>query len=262
MITTIAYKHKQYKVQMPQSWNECTAKQLVQLAALFNSQADTDVAIIKALRILLNKGIFAFAFIPSDVKHRLIASTTWVFKGNGLTVNCLLKYKGLYGPKSELSNTIFKEIHACEMYYRMHLDKVPDALDKLIAVLYREKKLFYNTRIDAAGDVRKPFNGNTVEHRARQIARWPQPVKDAILLFYDGCREHFMAANPAVFSTDEGASESEQFHGFFLMMRNLAADGKFGDFGKVENLPFYTALYEASFLVNEAAQAAQQLEHE
>ncbi|MFC4230568.1 hypothetical protein ACFOW1_01610 [Parasediminibacterium paludis] len=262
MITTIAYKHKQYKVQLPESWNECSAKQLVQLAALFNSGVETDVAVIKALRILLGKNVFAFAFIPADVKYRLISSIAWVFKSNGLTVNVLPKYNGLYGPKSELSNTIFKEIHACEMYYRMHLDKVPDALDKLIAVLYREKKLFYNTKIDAAGDVRKAYNSNTVEHRAKQIAKWPQPVKDAILLFYDGCREHFIASNPAVFSKDGGETESEQFHGFFLMMRNLAADGKFGTFDKVENLPFYTALYEASFLVNEAAQAAQQLEHE
>ena len=261
MIYKIAYGTKHYSVQFPENWNECSQRQLVRLSALLTSGVAMDVAIVKALKILLNKTIFGFAFIPADVKYRLAELTKWVFDKNTLTHNLLLKYKGLYGPKNELGNCIFKEIHACEMHYRMALDNVPGAVDKLIAVLYRKKKLFYNSKIDAAGDLRKPYNGNTVQHRANKISKWPQPVKDAILLFYDGCRQHFIAANPAVFSGGEEDVDT-QFHGMFLMMRNLAADGKYGDFDKVELLPFYTALYEANILIQDAAEAAQTVEHE
>jgi len=238
---------------LAESFNELSAKQLFAITKIRSSKMDANEAILAALRILLKMPFIKFALLPAEIKERLLPYAEWVFGDNTLTHQLLPKYKGLYGPKSKLLNLRMKEFHACEMRYKMILDGVPGAMDELIAILYRPGKPHYDLGVDKDGDVRIDYNGNTVAARATAIAKWPIEVKQAIVFFYDGCRMELIKNHPIVFdqSNNEQGFQHDQFHGMFMMMRGIAADGKFGDFEKVENLYMYTALTEVTQMLIE-----------
>lgn len=228
---------------------------------------DVEVAQLEVLRLLLNYTIIRFLFMNIALKTQLVEKVKWVFEKNQLTTNLVPDYKSvlqdrLYGPKNNLLNFRMAEFHSCEMKYRMILDKVPNSIEELIAVLYRAPIIGYNKIKDEQGDIREPYNGNTVAYRAKMIQKWPEHVKNAILMFYDGCRQHIIDNHPEVFTKQEENStptNEEQFQGMFMMMRGIATDGKYGNFGEVENMYIYTALNELTLMIKENKEMEQQL---
>jgi len=134
-----------------------------------------------------------------DIKERLVQLSEWIYLKNTLTTQLIPKYSGLCGPKSDFDNLTLAEYHCTEIYYSMLVnDKKNEALDALIAVLYRKPKLFYNRKKDSDGDVRCQFNENEIEYWAGVVSEWPLAVKQAILLWYDGCRESLISIYPEV----------------------------------------------------------------
>lgn len=255
----LAFRYTGKEYLLPEKWAECTGTQLIGIAGVIAARLPQTTALLEILRLLLGKGRVSFALVPDDLKERLLPHLEWVHKSNTLMEQLLPEIRGRYGPKSGLVNMRMAEFHACEMYYRMMLDNVPMTTEKLIAVLYRKGRLFYNKKKNSLGDVRRPYNSNIIEHESTAIARWPAAVKQAVLLFYDGCRQHIISSHQDVFNGG-GDSIEEQFQGMFLMMRGLAADGKYGDFDKVEDMYLYTALNEVSALLREQREAKSKME--
>lgn len=250
-MTTFYLDKKKYGA-IPESYNELTGKQLIALAKLFLQAGDPGVMLLTALQVLLDKSFFWFALISSDAKARMMQYISWVFEKNTLTNQVLPVYRGFVGPKKEFDNLTLSEFHHSEMYYGEYVaDKDEEALNNLVAVLYRPAKPGYNYRLDSQGDARRAFNPNEVEYYADVVASWPAEVKHAILFFYDGCRQKLLEEYAEVFQGDSGEGSET---GMFGIIRGIAEGGKFGDVDKVEGLNIHTALLELSMQLKEAEQ--------
>lgn len=259
---TFYFNHKKYDT-IPESYNELTGKQLIGIAGLFVGSMRQEVARLTALQILLDKSYFWFALIPSDAKARMLAYVDWIFEKNSLTEQLLPWYRGFAGPKKEFDNLTLSEFHFAERYYREVVDPSlresaepslrgtkQSALDRLVAVLYRKPKPGYDYQLDSDGDARQRFNANEVDHYAAVISKWPAAAKQAVLFYYDGCRQYLLDLYSEVFS---GGSGEEDEDGMFGIIRGISGD-KYGDIDKVEMLNIHTALSELTIQLKEAEQ--------
>lgn len=252
MITVNKYTKKEYFI--PENFNELTLKQLLKIIPLIEAGGDRAALEVKCLQIILNVSKFRYFFISAEVKLGLFPLIGWLFEENNLTEQKLPHYKGLYGPKKEFDNIILKEFHHSETYYDEFLQDdagSEKALNHLIAVLYRKPKTFYNKKQDIDGDIRKPFNENLVSYFAEQVSKWPRPVKLVILAYYHGSRQHIRQLYDPVFSGGKDTVEKGD-PGMFDCIREIARDGKYGPFDKVEVMNIHTALHEMDKSIEEA----------
>jgi hypothetical protein len=236
---------------------ELTGKQFVLLSGLIHSNLTVSKARLAALKILCNKGWFGFKRIPNDAKFKSLPYVDWVFEDWQNSVQALPLYKKMYGPKSELINLCLSEFHFTENAYSDYVStKEIDFLNQLCAILYRPAKHGYDFKKDLEGDCRQPFNANAIAYYSTITAKWPMAVKQAILLFYDGCRSHLVKEYPEIFNA--GSSSNDSDGDLFEMIRGLAGD-KYGDFDKVEALPLHTALREIQCILAENARLEAQI---
>ncbi len=255
-MVTLRYNNKEYTI--PSEYNELTGQQLIMLAPLLKSLVKDDLLIqLQVLRVLMNKSTTAFFFMSVDLRERALMYTNWVFLKNTLTTQLLPEIDGYYGPKSCFDNLTLEEYHCAEIFYtELITDGDAEALNKLIAVLYRKpKSLFYNQHKDPAGDIRKPFNEHEIDYYAKKIAKWPTDTKQAILLWYDGCRQHLIELYATVFSPTAPVSDEADVRGMFGVIRQIADGNKYGQFEQVKKLNIHTALLEMEQLIKEAAEA-------
>ncbi len=252
-----------WSVTIPERWNECTGQQLEKIGTLFTTDLGdmTEMELrLRILRIIGNRSGYWWRRCSSDAKYHFAQQVDWLFdKEQLLTENKFFRVPlngrnlmQVFGPKDGLLNCTLAEFHEAEMAYRKLVDKVEGAMDELAAVLWREGKKFYKLEKDPDGDIRVPFNQNTVAWRARLFRRWPEGRKWAIARMYDGCRQQIMQQFPDVFGAPGGEGDVQQsFDGMFKLMRGLAADGKYGTFENIEKMNLYTALYELTLAMEE-----------
>lgn len=241
---------------MPDSYNELSDRQLIKLAPILSIKEDPLVIELMVLRVLLNMSRVRFFFLSSEIKGYLKELTGWVFKKNSLTAQNIPSYRHwlavFYGPKSDFDNLTLSEYHCTEIYYSMLIqDKKEEALDALISVLYRKAKKSYNKKKDPDGDIRIAFNEHEIEYWSSKIASWPIGVKQAVLLWYDGCRESLIELYPKVFQPTTDTDETQSTKGMFSVLRGLADGAKYGSFNEVKNLNLHTALMEMEQLIIE-----------
>lgn len=240
--------HKKKYILLPESVDEITGKQLIDIAGLLHDKYINALkASLRALRILGNLSGWKFLWLSDEVKLGALPYITWIFDKLSITKNLIPHYKGYYGPSEELNNVTLAEFHFAERYYSQIKDDDYDALPHLIATVYRTPKKGYNKRLDADGDVRQKFNSNTIDHYAKKIDKWPDAVKFAILMFYDSCRDKIANDNPEIF-TVEGEDDGL---GMYSVIRGLAGP-KFGNINMVEDMLLHNALTELNLISQEA----------
>lgn len=241
-----------YKMTVVTTWNELNRKQLLQAAILLHSGYDTELALQKALQIVSGKSALRFLLLPKDFRERTEKYATWLLDGeNTLTNQLLPKYKGLYGPDESFGNLLLVEFHYTETaYHRMVTEKDPDALDELIAIMYREPKANYDVRRNSDGDIRTPFAHGDIAYHKAKVKKWPNDVKLAIMLWYDGCRQQLVKDYEAVYPKAKTQTDN-YFEGLYKMMRSLAGD-KYGTIDKVELIGVHTAHLEITCMLEDA----------
>jgi hypothetical protein len=248
------YDNELYHI--PDSYNELTRDQLIKLAPLLTRKDEPGVIGLQVLQVLLQLSKVKFFFLDTEVKEQLLPFTAWVFEKNNLTKQIIPVYShwlnSYWGPKSDFDNITLSEYHCTEIYYAMLLqDKKPEALDALISVLYRKSKPGYDFKKDPDGDCRRDFNEHEIEYWSKKVSSLPSDLKQAILLWYDGCRESLVQLYPAVFRPSDSAEASDT-KGMFSVMRGLADGAKYGSFNEVKKLNLHTALMEMEQLIKEA----------
>ncbi len=182
----------------------------------------------------------------------------WVFEQNTLTKQHLVSYRKMYGPADDFDNLTMGEWNACEIFYNgmvQHKDTESDmvnegdedALNKLVAVLYRLPKPKYDKVLNSDGDIRMPFNENEIDFYKKKIARWPAAVKMAIVLWYDGCREHLKEQYDLFDNADSGDGEP----GMFELIRGMCGK-RYGNFKEVEKMNVHIVMRELEMMKKEA----------
>lgn len=239
--------HKNKSFLLPESPEELTGKQLIGIAGLLHQQYTTVLkASLSALRILSGMSPLRFYLLSPEVKMKSLEHVQWIFDKISITKNLIPVYKNFYGPAEELNNMTLAEFHFAERYYSQIKDEDYDALPHLIATIYRKAKPGYNKSLDKDGDARQKFNSNVVDYYAKQITKWPDAVKFAILIFYDSCRDRIAKDNKEIFS---GTGEGDGL-GMYSVMRGLAGP-KFGEIEKVEEMLLHNALLELNLIREE-----------
>lgn len=237
---TLHYRKK--TVDIAQEWSELTRDQYIKIAGLLHSGLSDDEKLVETFRILSDKGMLLFLLMDKEFIFRSLEHIKWVFEKQDVTVQLIPAYKGFHGPASEFDNLVGQEFHHTEMAYQEIIADDAQALDRLVAFMYRPMKKGYNLKINKDGDARVPFNYHECIYRAYEIQHWPLNVKQAVLMWYAGCRQLLVKCYPLAFNGKK--KESNYSDGMFGTMRSIAEGGKYGDFEKVENMPIHTMFRE------------------
>ncbi len=237
--------------QTPSTWNELRRRQLLEVIGIFHAQVPEVKGFLMILRALTR--IPWWKFLRMQTPHMENAArevAAFLMEKNDLTRN-IIPRKGIYfGPSDHMQNLKCGEFCFTEIFYSRWKNEQDEAsLDRLVAVLYRRPKLWYNHWLNPAGDRRVAFNPNLIDHDARRSAKWNKNLKLAIAHFYEGCRNEKMAANPKVFENGNG---EESVHGMWSVMRNVAKAGHFGSLDNVMDQYVDTILMELNEVVVEA----------
>lgn len=239
--------HKSKSFLLPENVEELTGKQFIGIAGLLHQEYTTALAAsLQALRILAGMSRWKFLCLSSEVKMNALEHVQWIFDKISITKNLIPEYKSFHGPDEELNNMTLAEFHFAEKYYSQIKDEDYDALPHLIATIYRKAKPGYDKSLDKDGDARQKFNSNVVDFYAKQITKWPDAVKYAILIFYDSCRDLIAKENKEIFS---GTGEGDGL-GMYSVIRGLAGP-KFGEIEKVEEMLLHNALLELNLIREE-----------
>ena len=122
-----------------------------------------------------------------------------------------------YGPEDGLTNVLFGEYIRCEMHYANFLMKneklkIKNELgseDLLIATMYRKERKDYDpSSVSFSGDRREEYNDFVIEKRARVISKLKPEEKQAILFYYEGCKNFLAVKYPNVFEDSGSGSGS------------------------------------------------------
>lgn len=253
---------KEYRV--PGCYNELSKDQLLKIVAILHGNHNLKDAKLMVLLILLNvkKDLnlqWKMTYMTDEQIYDATTFTDFVFeKQNGLTKNLLpqifVGHKFYYGPSDNCSNLVFIElIKAFTAYENYIANKDVAHLNRLVAILYRPKKLRYNPESeDYDGDIRAKYNDHLVQLRANYMKDLAPPVKLAILMFFDACRERIIASFPHVFkkadtpSTGTGSSSGSAYAD---LLRKMA--GSPMNYEKMAYVPATTALYDLNETIAE-----------
>lgn len=255
---TIEHKGRVFKGQLPQTFNELTGSQLLELCRYFNGRTLLAMAKYKLAYHLLGFRKFAFKRnkailqIPHEQMHLICEQLDWAFAPSTLTRQLLPKVRvGLryyYAPADGMSNGVFAEITTA--FFKLNNYKESNdageqrrLLCELMATLYRPRhwwwplvKLFPSLN---TGDCRQPFNEHTVRSRAKRFASLPDHYLYANLLYFEGCQALWKAVAPDVFSSTKNETSTRfGWEKFYVSM----AGEKFGTIEKVGNVYFTSIL--------------------
>lgn len=237
---TILINKRFYEV--PEKWEELSQKQLLRVMdTLFLKGYTAEQMLLRLLQVLTGMSTFRFFKCAiEDLEDFLYVSMFLLSPDMVFTKNLIPFYKHshtkFYGPEDFLDNLRMKEFALTENYYLKWFDSNKEdieALNELIAILYRPAPAKYDFRKNPNGDFRERFNQPTSSYYARTyVASWPMNVKLVIATWYNGCRLHMVKVNKDVF---EGGSEDPLRYGLVSVMLSVAETHVFGDFEKVED---------------------------
>ncbi len=240
------------KFLLPQTWEELTAKQFIAVAKLLHSKNKNEVSLHeRALKILSNKNFFQYFKLPADARLRCYKYCSWIFTNNlKVTTQLLATYKGLCGPATKFFNVQLEEFHYAEMAFYVFIhEKDDDALDELIAILWRKPKQNYDHKKNSDGDARIQFKVTEIKWNKSFVKKWRKDVKLAIVMWYASCRKWLADEYPLVFA---GSAANENYYdGLYKTIRGLSGD-KYGSFKDVEKLNLHLAMKEMQESIWEA----------
>jgi hypothetical protein len=265
-------------LQMPESWNELTARQLVAIAAILEKKQLELRDRLLLFKVCSGMGSYFFyqlAFLPKWLSEKMYwrKLETMLFIERNLflldfltTTNTLTEpllqqirvplfwkvpgFKKLYAPEKSFGNLTMEEFSYTEIYYLKYKEhgNIED-IKKLVAILYRSPKKGYNKTINAEGDVREKFNEHLVLHHAQALRSLSKNILLSVLYWYEGCRFELMQTFEKVYNGKE--SEMESF-GMFSLMTNVAEDRVLGNFNELKLQYVHVVLLRLTELINKA----------
>lgn len=251
------------KFNLPTRWNELTTDQFRHIATLSLQQLTPAEFKLKAALLLLN--ITVEPLPEQSVKaescyyirhgkntylvstHQLMAISEqmkFMFdivetsEGHNYQLHCKLFRQLIpnisvaghtfYGPDDALTNILFKEYIRAETYFSEFLSKKDKAdADRLIATMYRPEAKYYNPAdVNFSGDRREPINDFLIENRAKVISKLDDVTRQAILMWYEGCKNFITTKYARVFeegNKPKGSGKQQDiFEGYMRLLATLS----------------------------------------
>jgi hypothetical protein len=242
---------------IPHSWNELTPDQFIRIASLgiqnlpfaeFRAKALLrllDLRVMKRKPVMVDdvphyylkhghSRIYLLSVEALDevagtisflISEKIVKNQKYYFINPKLTRNLIPEVNGLVGPADGLVNCIFEEfIRAQTSLEKFHKTGKTEHLDMLIAALYRPRDPEADvSSADYKGDIREAFNDYTIDVRMKAVSKLSPEIKNAILMFYQGCFYMIDKKFPHVFNGDgSGAVNADPYMGFMKLANALA----------------------------------------
>lgn len=120
--------------------------------------------------------------------------------------NFVPRIGNLIGPEDAFGNLTLCEYRVAREYFREYSENGDvSALDKMIAVLYRPKKMlsyFIKFKNSFSGDFRIAYTSKSnplkLEARARRISKVPFPIKYCVYVYFAGCEDYIKEGKPVI----------------------------------------------------------------
>lgn len=126
-----------------------------------------------------------------------------------------------YGPASALSNILFAEwIHTETAYNHYNKTRKHQFIDRLIATLYRPGLPQGYQNMEPTGDDREKFNDALLDKYTRMVSGIDPVVKNAIFMWYEGCRSFIVKKFPDVFAQKKPSKKQMDVFESFLYLVN------------------------------------------
>jgi len=223
------FKAISYERTLPQKWDEFTARDLKAIARANFLMEDKAVKQIYLAHHFLRLPIWVFHHLGITDAMHVYNHISAMLDENTLARTIIKSLdvsfrKRLIGPADYASNLTFLEWIKVDLFYSKFMQTKDETfLNKLIAVLYREKRDDVDEfDLEYRGDMRIPFNEYQVQERAVLIAKLEKATKYSILLQYSGLRKWIQSKYQETFKE----KKSGQF-GWAGLIISLAGD-KFG----------------------------------
>lgn len=273
---------KDYSI--PSLWDELSARQVRQIAWLSSLKKD-GIALSKLFFYILTLSLpfwkrlrlqYYFLFQASIDERGDFLLFVESFRENRrfttqklpkVWVRTVLNQIALYGPDSALSNATFYEFIQAEKYFLNYIQtKAPSDkqqwLDRLIATIYRQRRRGYNPALDQ--DPRIPLNDIGTRYRLSLVSRIDLKTKLAILMYFDGCRQHIIDRFPLVFPKPKQASTplsltkqaAHPSQAWLTLISEMA--GGMTQYDAIGNTNIYTALTDISYRIKKNQEAQRQ----
>lgn len=158
----------------------------------------------------------------------------------------------LIGPADALTNISFAEYrYACDQYSDFSKTKNHDALNRLVACLYRKERADYETAktsLDFDGKRREKFNKHLADEKAKQFDKLAYHIRYAIYLWFRNCTIFLHEGSVTISGNsidlskiyDTKGKKDELGHAGTLF--RIAEEGTFGPIDKVDDTGLYDIL--------------------
>lgn len=204
-----------YTVDVPATWNELNAEQLIRVAGLlFSGVSDPYRLKIELLRILMGFKWHHLFIIGSERLIDLFPFVEFIENEIKLTQNKIdqLKISGTryFGPIGDFSTLIGEEwTEADECYMDYFQTQEIESLNRFMAILFRERvKGMHPKHPEWKNDHRVKFNDAQVKSIIPIMDKVPLPVKLSVLLWWKGCRQEWEEVFERVFKVKGEGPES------------------------------------------------------
>lgn len=158
------------------------------------------------------------------------------------------------GPADYLSNLITEEYIRAEVsYYRFHETGKADFLNALVATLWRPYAAH-----PSSIDLREAYDDGLVNKRMAQAEKIGGEYKNAILLFYSGCRRALAAKFRHSGEGKKGKSDKDIFMQFMRMVNGLA-DNDVTKHELVRRAPLFDTMITIDELARQQAELEQKM---
>ena len=166
--------------------------------------------------------------------------------------NFVPKILNYHGPGDCFENLTYCEYRTARSFFKSYIkDNKEDALDQMVAVLYRPSKAFWPIRKyfrGSDGERRNPFTEKSnplfFKRRVKRISRAPYHIRYAVFLYFSACEDYLRTGKPVVdgneldFSklyTNQSDDGSRSDVGLVGLLYSLAETGVFGNIEQTDN---------------------------
>jgi hypothetical protein len=193
-------------------WNELNREQLLRIMAVLFSPATEPQLQAKLLPILLElrkwknrRMLWQCYRMPlldaadcTQLVEFLISHPVALTKQLLPSIRPTWYARPWYGPGDMLAGLTFAEwIDAETTLYQYRMSKKPQHLHRLVAILYRPGR---REPHPSTGDRRLAYTTHQLDARTAEAAKLAPAVHQAILVYYDSCRQVLIQQHPDVFN--------------------------------------------------------------
>lgn len=239
------FKPKEYAINIPSSWDELEAKDVLPCMSILMKENDKGKASLKLLRHFLPVSKYLFYKVRSiDFYEKLMPLVDWMFD-TPMNTRPLkgVKYNGTVYllPSDHLSNMTLWEYSKADESYMSFLNTGDHTYwDRLIAILLRPTTNNQDYIIKY-NDQREPFHPHGIEARQRLFNGLPDNVKFYVANLFAASKLYLLDVYSEAFEADDSDNvKSKAPNDWEDIITDLAETKIFGDIQSVRALPIHS----------------------